>query len=65
MNKDSGCKGCTERHLACHDTCQKYQNWKAENQKIKDKIIKQKTLNYHFKDMVRDTVKKTSNYKKK
>ena len=23
----SPCMGCTERHLACHDSCPKYKEW--------------------------------------
>lgn len=34
MNK-SPCKDCAERHTACHDTCEKYNNFKVENNKIK------------------------------
>lgn len=31
--KDFGtgpCRGCEERHLACHSRCDKYNKWKAE-----------------------------------
>lgn len=24
------CKGCTDRTLTCHDTCEKYRTWAAE-----------------------------------
>ena len=27
------CKGCQERHLACHDKCEKYLKEKEENDK--------------------------------
>lgn len=30
------CKDCEERHTACHDTCQRYKDWKAYAHKIKD-----------------------------
>ena len=36
------CINCTERHLACHDRCEKYKGWQAENDKIK--AIKQKDI---------------------
>jgi Fe-S-cluster-containing dehydrogenase component len=26
------CKGCTERHLACHDSCEKYKEWRDQYQ---------------------------------
>lgn len=28
MSEMSPCKGCTERHLACHDSCDMYKGWK-------------------------------------
>lgn len=30
------CKGCEERHTACHDNCPKYKAWKAETERIKE-----------------------------
>lgn len=27
--KVSPCKDCTDRHLACHDNCDKYIEWKS------------------------------------
>lgn len=27
MNEMSPCKGCTERHTACHGSCEKYKAW--------------------------------------
>lgn len=27
------CKDCPDRHLACHDHCEKYQAYKAKNNK--------------------------------
>lgn len=32
------CKGCEERFPACHDVCEKYQAWKQERAKTKEKI---------------------------
>ncbi len=26
--KGCPCRGCLERHEACHDTCEKYRTWK-------------------------------------
>lgn len=31
------CKGCTERHVGCHSTCEKYITEKAENDKLREK----------------------------
>lgn len=30
------CKDCTDRHLYCHDTCEKYKKDKEERAKMKD-----------------------------
>lgn len=32
MNSIPPCKGCEERHTACHDHCERYKQWKAEIQ---------------------------------
>ena len=29
------CKECTERHTACHDTCEKFAQWREEHEKAK------------------------------
>ena len=30
MNMTSPCKGCTNRHTACHGKCDVYQEWRDE-----------------------------------
>lgn len=30
MKKMCPCKDCRDRHLACHDTCEKYKEWHSE-----------------------------------
>ena len=30
MKRDCPCKDCEERHLACHDTCGEYKDWRHE-----------------------------------
>ena len=32
MNEMSPCKGCTNRHTACHDSCEAYKEWKERYQ---------------------------------
>lgn len=32
MKETSPCKGCTSRHLACHDSCEDYKAWKERYQ---------------------------------
>lgn len=42
MNNPAPCKGCTNRHPACHDGCEKYKEWKVklEARKEAEKIRK-------------------------
>ena len=62
----SPCKGCTERHLACHDSCPKYKEWKdffdTEKRKYQADKYKRKVLqeveNNGYKNM---TTRKASN----
>lgn len=28
MMETSPCKGCTDRHTACHDSCEAYKEWR-------------------------------------
>lgn len=47
------CKDCTNRHSACHDTCEVYKKWKAEKDKIKkvkdkEKFIKIQMMYYNI-----------------
>lgn len=39
------CKDCTDRHLACHDTCEKYQDALAEWNEYKETIKQRKKIN--------------------
>lgn len=41
MQKIAPCKGCSSRHVGCHGSCSKYQNWSSEH--IKEN--KQRYLN--------------------
>ena len=49
--KSNGCFNCTERHIGCHGTCEKYKQWKEEylEQKkvIKTNEIKHTSYFYH------------------
>lgn len=35
------CKGCNERHYKCHSECQKYKEWKQEQEDIKNYLKEQ------------------------
>ena len=62
----SPCTKCTERYLACHDSCEKYKEWKdffdTDKQKYQDDKYKRKVLqevkNNGYKNM---TTKRVSN----
>lgn len=36
MSNDNGssCKGCTERQLGCHGTCERYISWKKDREEM-------------------------------
>lgn len=38
------CKGCGERHVGCHSTCEKYLIFKAESDKLREDRLKQRQL---------------------
>lgn len=40
------CKDCQDRHPNCHSTCEKYAEFKAENERRKAAIAKDKDMNY-------------------
>lgn len=42
--KIAPCKDCSERHEACHDSCDKYKEWKAELDAMRSKIAEQKYI---------------------
>ncbi len=31
MMGTSPCKGCSDRHIACHGSCERYLNWKNDH----------------------------------
>ena len=62
-NKVPPCKGCTDREVACHSTCERYKNWKIESDKLREKTRKQKLLTrapeyYHYDSVSRQLRKK-------
>ena len=44
--KMSPCKDCPDRHLACHDECDKYKEWKAY---VDDTRRKQKQDHFSYR----------------
>lgn len=50
----SPCMGCTERHLACHDSCHKYKEWKDFFDTDKRKYQADKEKQRQAKEVVRN-----------
>lgn len=38
MREYSPCKGCADRHPACHDSCERYKEWKERDQAQKKQL---------------------------
>lgn len=43
MSIKFSCKGCTERHVGCHSTCEKYIAEKAENDRLRELSAQNRT----------------------
>ena len=51
MKKYSPCKGCEDRHIGCHSTCEKYAEYAAlQNKRLKTNN-EQKTIDYTLRDI--------------
>lgn len=51
------CLNCPDRYSGCHDTCEKYQTYKAHRQRISEARAKQNFLQDYFRDSVNKSVK--------
>ena len=49
MMPQSPCKGCQERHLACHDSCEKFGKYREELSEYKKTVSKNKQINDYQK----------------
>lgn len=50
------CKGCEKRFIGCHDTCEIYQQEKAQGDELKKKIHDEKDIsNFFVGTVVRNT----------
>lgn len=57
------CKNCTDRHMACHDHCERYQTAKAENDRIK--TLKRNDINNVFDEILAERkIKRERKYKR-
>ena len=43
---ESPCQGCRDRRTACHDACEKFRQFKIEQKKWADEIIRSKNDQY-------------------
>lgn len=48
------CKGCTERHRACHDSCEKYKEWHDQYQAQEQHLKAQRSRWYIPRSEARD-----------
>lgn len=46
--KDAPCKNCQERFLSCHAVCQRYKDWKEDNDKTRKKQQKAKAAEWEI-----------------
>lgn len=49
------CKDCTERHMGCHGTCERYKAQKAERDAERDAINRKKMNEYAMESHKRET----------
>ena len=51
MERKCCCKECTERHIGCHGTCEKYKQWVAQYREDvkKAKCVQNRYANYFYK----------------
>ena len=65
----SPCTKCTERHLACHDSCHKYKEWKGiftedKNKYTEDKMKRKQISETMYALYKSSKTKKSSNIKR-
>ena len=58
MLKINVCRDCQERHPACHDRCEKYQEAKRKVQEEKDKILNAMKKDAVYADYKRKKIRK-------
>ena len=42
------CRNCGERHIGCHETCDRYIDWKEKHIESKRKRFEQKQTDYQY-----------------
>lgn len=54
----SPCKGCPDRHLLCHSTCEKFLEYRKKYLKEKERIFKEDALDKSIRDLNYTSAKK-------
>ena len=57
MNIVPPCKDCPDRHLGCHDRCEKYQAYKKAKLSYKEELSKSKSEYAYYADKRRKKYK--------
>ena len=57
------CRGCPDRHMACHAECSKYQEWNAERQAILAIKSKEREVNDGIVRMNYETRNRTTKHR--
>ncbi len=52
------CKGCTYRHIGCHDTCESYKEAVEHDQKNKKELHDSKDIDYALTGLKMNNLKK-------
>ena len=58
MQKITVCKDCPDRHPACHDRCEKYQEAKRKVQEEKEKLLTAMKNDAVYADYKRKKIRK-------
>lgn len=58
------CKDCNKRHEKCHGSCDQYKNWNEEQKDVKEKMWKERKLEYEADERKKAAVRKYMRRKK-
>lgn len=59
------CKDCPDRHLACHDTCERYKQEHREYQAEKEVYCKDRNKGYEYDDFRAEQIRKAQKHRRK
>ena len=59
------CKGCADRHEACHATCERYKTWSAENDARRAARLKELPQKAYVAERQRQKERRARSLKKK